>query len=150
MDNHLVEPLDLDVDVVSQKKKKKTGSEQPSRKCPRSKSDPKDGNKGNLPSAVNPNSSHMSEAPMAVDEVVVETSRKGKEKITESSHLPNMDIAAEERRRLKIGLKASRLEMDPPLSTPTRQTSCRGSNNIIPGDTTKEVLLHQANYHLMG
>ncbi|KAL2633600.1 hypothetical protein R1flu_005079 [Riccia fluitans] len=55
---------------------------------------------------------------MAVDEIVVESSWKGKEKVTESSHLPNVDIAAEKRRRLKIGLKASRLEMDPPLSAP--------------------------------
>ncbi|KAL2630876.1 hypothetical protein R1flu_015562 [Riccia fluitans] len=76
---------------------------------------------------------------MAVDEVVVETSRKGKEKVIESSHLPNVDIAAEERRRLKIGLKASRLEMDPPLLTPTRQTSHRDNNHIAPDDTTKEV-----------
>ncbi|KAL2624340.1 hypothetical protein R1flu_008585 [Riccia fluitans] len=50
-----------------------------------------------------------------------------------------MDITAEERRTLKIGVKASRLEMDPPLSTPTRQTSGRGNNHIAPGDTTKEV-----------
>ncbi|KAL2654149.1 hypothetical protein R1flu_022277 [Riccia fluitans] len=50
-----------------------------------------------------------------------------------------MDIAAEERRTLKIGVKASRLEMDLPLSTPTGQTSCRGSNHIPAGDTTKEV-----------
>ncbi|KAL2651909.1 hypothetical protein R1flu_020037 [Riccia fluitans] len=35
-------------------------------------------------------------------------------------------------------MTASRLEMDPPLSTPTRQTSGRGSNHIPPGDTTKE------------
>ncbi|KAL2641272.1 hypothetical protein R1flu_008859 [Riccia fluitans] len=76
---------------------------------------------------------------MVVNEVVVETSRKEKEKVTESSHLPNMDIAAEDRRRLKIGLKASRLEMDPPLSTPTGQTSGRGNNHIAPSDTTKEV-----------
>ncbi|KAL2644386.1 hypothetical protein R1flu_011973 [Riccia fluitans] len=76
---------------------------------------------------------------MAVDEVVVETSRKGKEKVTKSSHLLNVDIAAEKRRRLKIGLKANRLEMDPPLSTPTRQTSGRGNNHIAPSDTTKEV-----------
>ncbi|KAL2611047.1 hypothetical protein R1flu_022739 [Riccia fluitans] len=76
---------------------------------------------------------------MAVNEVVAETLQKGKEKITESLHLPNMDIAAEDRRRLKIGLKANRLEMDPPLSTPTRQTSGRGSNHIPPDDTTKEV-----------
>ncbi|KAL2624020.1 hypothetical protein R1flu_008265 [Riccia fluitans] len=33
----------------------------------------------------------------------------------------------------------ARLEMDPPLSTPTRQTSGRGSNHIPAGDTTKEV-----------
>ncbi|KAL2633805.1 hypothetical protein R1flu_005284 [Riccia fluitans] len=76
---------------------------------------------------------------MAVDEVVVETSWKGKEKVIESLHLPNVDIAAEDKRRLKIGLKASRLEMDPPLSIPTRQTSGRGSNHITPDDTTKEV-----------
>ncbi|KAL2642590.1 hypothetical protein R1flu_010177 [Riccia fluitans] len=76
---------------------------------------------------------------MVVDEVVVETSRKGKEKVTESSHIPNMDIAAEDRRRLKIGLKASCLELDPPLSTPTRQTSCRGNNHIALDNTTKEV-----------
>ncbi|KAL2644148.1 hypothetical protein R1flu_011735 [Riccia fluitans] len=36
-------------------------------------------------------------------------------------------------------MTASRLEMDPPLSTPTGQTSCRGSNHILAGDTTKEV-----------
>ncbi|KAL2624321.1 hypothetical protein R1flu_008566 [Riccia fluitans] len=81
----------------------------------------------------------MSEAPVAVDEVVVETSWKEKEKVTESSHLPNMDIAAEDRRRLKIRLKTSRLEMDPPLSTPTRQTSNRGNNHIAFDDTIKEV-----------
>ncbi|KAL2621931.1 hypothetical protein R1flu_002136 [Riccia fluitans] len=126
MDGHLVEPLDPDVDTTSQKKnkKKQMGSEQPSRKRPRSESDPKDGNEGNLPSAV-------------------ETLRKGKEKVTESSHLPNVDtdvdIVAEERRTLKIGMKARRLEMDPPLSTPIGQTSDRGNNHIPAGDTTKEV-----------
>ncbi|KAL2607889.1 hypothetical protein R1flu_026462 [Riccia fluitans] len=36
-------------------------------------------------------------------------------------------------------MTAYRLEMDPPLSTPTRQTSNRGSNHIPAGDTTKEV-----------
>ncbi|KAL2621032.1 hypothetical protein R1flu_001237 [Riccia fluitans] len=36
-------------------------------------------------------------------------------------------------------MTASRLEMDPPLSTPTGQTSDRGSNHIHAGDTTKEV-----------
>ncbi|KAL2652772.1 hypothetical protein R1flu_020900 [Riccia fluitans] len=36
-------------------------------------------------------------------------------------------------------MTASRLEMDPPLVTPTRQTSDRGSNHILGGDTTKEV-----------
>ncbi|KAL2623955.1 hypothetical protein R1flu_008200 [Riccia fluitans] len=36
-------------------------------------------------------------------------------------------------------MTASRLEMDPPLSTPTGQTSDRGSNHIPVGDTTKEV-----------
>ncbi|KAL2645129.1 hypothetical protein R1flu_012716 [Riccia fluitans] len=141
MDGHLVWPVDPDVDVVSQKKnnKKETGSEQPSRKRPRSESDPKDGNEGNLPSTVIPDSSHRSKAPMAVDEVVVEISRKGKEKVTKSSHLPNMDIVAEDGKRLKIGLKTSRLEMDPPLLTSTRQTSGRGNNHIAPDDTTKEV-----------
>ncbi|KAL2634049.1 hypothetical protein R1flu_005528 [Riccia fluitans] len=109
-DGHLVEPLDLDVDSKSQKtpKKKQMGSEQSSRKCPRSESDPKDTNEGNFPSAM-------------------ETSRKGKEKVTESSHRPDVDtdvdIPAEERRTLKIGMMASRLEMDPPLSTPRGQTS---------------------------
>ncbi|KAL2644438.1 hypothetical protein R1flu_012025 [Riccia fluitans] len=98
INGHLVEPLDPNVDAVSQKKKKKkqTGSEQPSREHPRFESDPKDGNKGNLPSAVILDSSHMSEAPMAVDEVVVETSRKEKEKLTKSSHLLDLDIAVEE------------------------------------------------------
>ncbi|KAL2633990.1 hypothetical protein R1flu_005469 [Riccia fluitans] len=100
------------------------GSEQPSRKRPRSKSNPTDGNEGIFPSTM-------------------ETLRKEKEKITESSYLSNvdtnMDIVAEERRTLKIGVKASRLEMDPSLSTPTRQTSGRGSNHILAGDTTKEV-----------
>ncbi|KAL2654189.1 hypothetical protein R1flu_022317 [Riccia fluitans] len=73
----------------------------------------------------------------------METSRKGKGKVTKSSHRPDMDadvdIPAEDRRRLKIGMTANRLEMDPPLSTPTRQTSDRGSNHILAGDTTKEV-----------
>ncbi|KAL2629752.1 hypothetical protein R1flu_014438 [Riccia fluitans] len=141
MDGNLVWPVDLDVDVVSQKKmkKKETGSKQPSWKHPRSESDPKDGNEGNLPSAVILDSSHRSEALVAVDEVVVETSRKGKEKLTKSLHLPNMDIVAKDRRRLKIGLKANHLEMDPPLSTPIRETSGRGNNHIAPDDTTKEV-----------
>ncbi|KAL2641464.1 hypothetical protein R1flu_009051 [Riccia fluitans] len=84
----------------------------------------KDGKEGNLLSAV-------------------ETSRKGKEKVTESSHLPdmdtNVDIVAKERRTLKIGVNASRLEMDPPLSTPIGKTSDRGNNHIPAGDTTKEV-----------
>ncbi|KAL2608014.1 hypothetical protein R1flu_026587 [Riccia fluitans] len=64
-------------------------------------------------------------------------------KVTKSLHLLDMDtdvdIAAEERRTLKIGVKASRLEMDPPLSTPKGQTSGRGSNHIPTSDTTKEV-----------
>ncbi|KAL2649566.1 hypothetical protein R1flu_017694 [Riccia fluitans] len=132
-DGHLVEPLDPDVDAKSQKipKKKQTVSEQPSRKRPRSESDPKDGNEGNLPSTV-------------------ETSRKGKGKVTKSSHRLDVDIdvedvdidvdiPAEERRTLKIGMTTSRLEMDPPLSTSTGQTSDRGSNHIPGGDTTKEV-----------
>ncbi|KAL2623482.1 hypothetical protein R1flu_003687 [Riccia fluitans] len=125
-DDQLVEPLDLDVDAKSQKtpKKKQTGSEQPSRKHPRSESDPKDGNKGNLPSAV-------------------ETSQKGKEKVTESLHRPDVDIdvdiPAEKRRTLKIGMTANHLEMDPPLSTPRRQTSGRGNNHIPASDTAKEV-----------
>ncbi|KAL2628908.1 hypothetical protein R1flu_013594 [Riccia fluitans] len=112
-DGHLVEPLDPDVDTKSQKtpKKKQKGSEEPSRKRPRSESDLKDLNKGNLPS-------------------IVETSRKEKGKVTESSHCSDVDIDVdipeeyprlypgyrrEDRRRLKIGMTASRLEMDPPL-----------------------------------
>ncbi|KAL2631130.1 hypothetical protein R1flu_015816 [Riccia fluitans] len=66
-----------------------------------------------------------------------------KEKVTESSHLANVDtdvdIVAEEKRTLKIGVNANCLEMDPPLLTPTRQTSDRGNNHIPVGDTTKEV-----------
>ncbi|KAL2620478.1 hypothetical protein R1flu_000683 [Riccia fluitans] len=73
----------------------------------------------------------------------METSRKGKEKVTESSHRLNVDtdvdIPAKERRTLKIGMMASRLEMDQPLSTSTRQTSGRGINHILANDTTKEV-----------
>ncbi|KAL2622409.1 hypothetical protein R1flu_002614 [Riccia fluitans] len=120
-DGHLVELLDPNVDAKFQKtpKKKQTGSKRPSRKRPRSESDPKVGNEGNLSSAV-------------------ESSQKGKEKIIESSHRPDVDIPAEERRSLKIGMTASRLEMDPPLSTPTRQTFGRGSNHIPAGDTMKE------------
>ncbi|KAL2643400.1 hypothetical protein R1flu_010987 [Riccia fluitans] len=72
----------------------------------------------------------------------METSRKGKGKVTKSSHRPdvdtNVDRLAEERRTLKIGMTASRLEMDPPLSTPIGQTSGRGSNHIPAGDTTKK------------
>ncbi|KAL2607815.1 hypothetical protein R1flu_026388 [Riccia fluitans] len=101
-------------------KKKQKGSEEPSRKRPRFESDPKDLNEGNLPSAV-------------------ETSRKGKGKVTESSHRLDVDIPAEDRKRSKIGMTANRLEMDPPLSTPTRQTSGRGNYHIPAGDTTKEV-----------
>ncbi|KAL2612352.1 hypothetical protein R1flu_024044 [Riccia fluitans] len=125
-DGHLVKLLDPDVDAKSQKtpQKKQMGSEQLSRKRTRSESDPKNGNEGNLPSAV-------------------KTSWKGKEKVTESSHRPDMDtdvdIPAEERKTLKIGMTANRLEMDPTLSTPTRQTSGRGNNHIPAGDTTKEV-----------
>ncbi|KAL2623352.1 hypothetical protein R1flu_003557 [Riccia fluitans] len=59
----------------------------------------------------------------------METSRKGKEKVIESSHRPDVDtdvdILAEERRTLKIGMTACHLEIDPPLSTPTKQTSGR-------------------------
>ncbi|KAL2624269.1 hypothetical protein R1flu_008514 [Riccia fluitans] len=40
---------------------------------------------------------------------------------------------------LKIGVKANRLEMDPPLSTHIGQTSGRGNNHIPADDTTKEV-----------
>ncbi|KAL2643244.1 hypothetical protein R1flu_010831 [Riccia fluitans] len=104
-DSHLVELLDPSVDAKSQKtpKKKQTGSEQPSRKCPRFESDPKDGKEGNLPSAV-------------------KTSWKGKEKVIESLHRPDMDtdvdISVEERRTLKIGMMANRLEMDPPSRPP--------------------------------
>ncbi|KAL2623949.1 hypothetical protein R1flu_008194 [Riccia fluitans] len=104
-DGHLVELFDLDVDAKSQKipKKKQMGSKQPSRKRPRSESNPKDGNEGNLPLAV-------------------ETSWKGKGKVTESSHCSDVDtdvdISAEERKTLKIGMTANSLEMDPPLSTP--------------------------------
>ncbi|KAL2635498.1 hypothetical protein R1flu_006977 [Riccia fluitans] len=125
-DGHLVEPLDPDVDNKSQKtpKKKQTGLEQRSRKHPRSESDPKDGNEENLPSTV-------------------ETSRKGKGKVTESSHRPDVDtdvdILAEDRRTLKIGMTASRLEMDPLLLIPKGQTSGRGTNHIPAGDTMKEV-----------
>ncbi|KAL2644765.1 hypothetical protein R1flu_012352 [Riccia fluitans] len=125
-DGHLVELLDLDMDAKSQKtpKKKQTESEQRFWKRPRSESDPKDGNEGNLHSAV-------------------ETSRKGKGKVTKSSHHPDVDtdvdIPAEERRTLKIGMTANHLEMDPPLSTPTGQTSGRGNNHIPGGDITKEV-----------
>ncbi|KAL2620945.1 hypothetical protein R1flu_001150 [Riccia fluitans] len=124
-DGHLVEPLDPEVDAKSQKipKKKQTGSEQPSQKRPRSESNPKDGNERNLPSAV-------------------ETSWKGKGKVTED-HRPDVDtdvdIPAKERRTLKIGMTANRLEMDPPLATPIGQTSGRGSNHIPSGDTMKKV-----------
>ncbi|KAL2620850.1 hypothetical protein R1flu_001055 [Riccia fluitans] len=101
-------------------------SEQPSRKRPRFEFDPKDGNKGNLPSAV-------------------ETLHKGKEKVTESSHCPDVDtdvdIPAEERRTLKIGMTANRLEMDPSILTPTGQTSSRGSNHI-PAASLEEDLAH--------
>ncbi|KAL2644103.1 hypothetical protein R1flu_011690 [Riccia fluitans] len=69
----------------------------------------------------------------------METLRKGKEKVTKSSHLLDVDIAAEERRTLKIGVKANHLEMDPPLSTHTGQTFGRGNNHIPANDTTKEI-----------
>ncbi|KAL2623795.1 hypothetical protein R1flu_008040 [Riccia fluitans] len=136
-DGHLVEPLDLDVDAKSQKtpKKKQMGSEQPSLKRPRSEFDPKDGNKGNLPSAM-------------------ETSRKEKRKVIESSHRPDMDtdvdVPAEERRTLKIGMTVSRLEMDPPLSTPVDKLPIEAVITYLPVISQKKSLLHQAKYHLMG
>ncbi|KAL2628728.1 hypothetical protein R1flu_013414 [Riccia fluitans] len=99
------------------------GSEEPSQKHPRSESDPKDGNEGNLPSAV-------------------ETSWKGKGKVTESSHCPDVDtdvdIPAEDRRTLKIGRAASRVEMDPPLSTPEDKLPIVAVITYLPV-TTKEV-----------
>ncbi|KAL2650786.1 hypothetical protein R1flu_018914 [Riccia fluitans] len=126
-DGHLVEPLDPNVDTKSQKtsKKKQMGSKQPSRKRPRSESDPKDGNERNLPSAV-------------------ETSRKGKEKVTESLHRPDVDIdvdiPAEERRTLKIGMTTSRLKMDPPLSTPIGQTSASLEEDLAHAKLEEEKL----------
>ncbi|KAL2612559.1 hypothetical protein R1flu_024251 [Riccia fluitans] len=84
----------------------------------------------------------------------METSRKGKEKVTESSHLPNVDtdvdILAEERRTLKIGMMASRLEMDPPLSTPQDKLPVEVAITYMPVILRKKPLLHQANYHLTG
>ncbi|KAL2641760.1 hypothetical protein R1flu_009347 [Riccia fluitans] len=66
-----------------------------------------------------------------------------KRKLTESLHRPDvdtdMDIPAEERRTLKIRMTANHLEMDLPLSTPIEQTSGRGNNHILAGDTTQEV-----------
>ncbi|KAL2623615.1 hypothetical protein R1flu_003820 [Riccia fluitans] len=119
-DGHLVKPLDPDVDAKSQKtpKKKQMGTEQRSRNRPRFESDPKDGNKGNLPSAM-------------------KTSPKGKGKVTESSHRLDMDkdvdIPAEDRRTLKIRMTASRLEIDPsldPHKTNFRQMTTMLSNII--------------------
>ncbi|KAL2633516.1 hypothetical protein R1flu_004995 [Riccia fluitans] len=49
----------------------------------------------------------------------------------------NMDIPAEDRRTLKIGMMANRLEMDSSLDL-TGQTSGRGNNHILAGDTTKK------------
>ncbi|KAL2609463.1 hypothetical protein R1flu_028036 [Riccia fluitans] len=43
------------------------------------------------------------------------------------------------KKNIEDRMMANRLEMDPPLSTPTRQTSGRGNNHIPAGDTTKEV-----------
>ncbi|KAL2651253.1 hypothetical protein R1flu_019381 [Riccia fluitans] len=135
-DGQLVKPLDRDVGAKSQKtsKKKQMGSEQSSRKLPRSESDPKDGNEGNLLSTV-------------------ETSRKGKEKVTESSHRPDVDrdvdIPAEERRTLKIGMTANHLEMDPPLRLPQDKLPIEAIITYLPMIPRKKSLLHQANYHLM-
>ncbi|KAL2624215.1 hypothetical protein R1flu_008460 [Riccia fluitans] len=67
---------------------------------------------------------------------------EGKGEGYQSSHHPDVDtevdIPAGDRRTLKIGMMTSRLEMDPPLSTPTRQTSGRGGNHIPTCDPTKE------------
>ncbi|KAL2624445.1 hypothetical protein R1flu_008690 [Riccia fluitans] len=125
-DGHLVEPLDPDVDAKSKKtpKKKQThmvnnhlGSVQDLSPTPRMGRKEISFNRGNL--------------------------AEGKGEITESLHRPDVDtyvdILAEERRMLKIGMTANRLEMDPPLLTPTRQTSDRGSNHILASDTLKEV-----------
>ncbi|KAL2609420.1 hypothetical protein R1flu_027993 [Riccia fluitans] len=136
-DSHLVEPLDLDVDAKSQKtpEKKQKGSEQPSRKRPRSKSDPKDGNEGNLPSAM-------------------KTSQKEKEKVIESLHCLDVDtyvdIPAEERRTLEIGMMASRLEMDPLSRPPQDKLPVEATITYLPVIPRKKSFLHQANYHLTG
>ncbi|KAL2629707.1 hypothetical protein R1flu_014393 [Riccia fluitans] len=82
----------------------------------------------------------------------MEISRKKKEKVTDSSHLSdmdtNVDIAAEERRMLKIGMKASRLEMDP-LRPPQDKLLIEAAITYLPVIPPKK-FLHQANYHLMG
>ncbi|KAL2643682.1 hypothetical protein R1flu_011269 [Riccia fluitans] len=136
-DSHLVEPLDLDVDAKSQKtpKKKQMGSEQPSRKRPSSESDPKDGNKGNLPSAV-------------------ETSRKEKWKVTESSHRPdvdiNVDIPAEDRRTLKIGMRPVVLIWIHLSRSPQDRLPVEAVITYLRVIPRKKPLLHQAKYHLTG
>ncbi|KAL2634117.1 hypothetical protein R1flu_005596 [Riccia fluitans] len=135
-DGHLVEPLDSNVDAKSQKtsKRKQSGSKQSSQKRPRSESDLKDANEGNLPLAV-------------------ETSQKEKEKVTESSHHSDVDIdvdiPSKERRMLKIRMTANHLEMDPPLSTPT-ELPIEAAITYLPVIPRKKSAIHQANYHLMG
>ncbi|KAL2634385.1 hypothetical protein R1flu_005864 [Riccia fluitans] len=51
----------------------------------------------------------------------------------------DVDIPAEDRRMLKIGMTASRLEMDPPSRPPQDKLSVEALISIPVGDTTKEV-----------
>ncbi|KAL3679460.1 hypothetical protein R1sor_022416 [Riccia sorocarpa] len=135
MDGRLVEPTDPDADEKSQKMMKRLTSTQDRapkhpRSEPKSKVSVKDGNLPSAPSVP----THVSQpvpipASVAADTHAGEISRKGKKKVAGS---PIVDTLAEEERKTKLAVKASRqdLHVDPTPPTPTGQTSGRGSNQM--------------------
>ncbi|KAL3675554.1 hypothetical protein R1sor_025502 [Riccia sorocarpa] len=125
MDGRLVEPVDPDEANKSQKRKKKPASTQEGAPK-RPKSEPK---------------SKTSEPPVVAEEQGGTFSKKGKEKVDGFPTQPPVDTVAEERLMTKLAVKASRLDsfVDPSLSTPTSQTSGRGSNQMFAADFTAQV-----------
>ncbi|KAL3679409.1 hypothetical protein R1sor_022365 [Riccia sorocarpa] len=144
MDGRLVERTDPDAAEKSQKMMKRLASTQDrAPKRPRSEPKPKVSVKnGNLPSAPSVPARVSQPVPIpasvAADTHAGGISKKGKEKVAGS---PIVDTLAEEERKTKLAVKASRqdLHVDPTLPTPTGQTSGRGSNQMSAADFTTQV-----------
>ncbi|KAL3695986.1 hypothetical protein R1sor_010062 [Riccia sorocarpa] len=123
MDGRLVEPTNPDADEKSQKNMKRLASTQDrAPKRPRSEPKPKvNGKDGNIPSAPSVParvSQHVPIPPsVAADTHAGGISRQGKEKVAGSPTWSSVDTLAEEERRTKLAVKASRqdLHVDPTL-----------------------------------